>query len=51
MKHNPTRPGTYTVRINWTVHGKLCDEWCIKQWDGKKWNVFSGCRVIDWRKM
>lgn len=51
MKHNPTRPGKYVARINWTVHGKLHDEWQILEWDGKRWKAFSGCRVVDWKKM
>jgi len=42
----PHAPGKYMVRINWfnKMNGRQFDEWQIRTW-----NLFSGCKVMEWR--
>ena len=46
-------PGKYLVRIRWfnKMNGRQFDEWQIRTWDGSRWNLFSGCEVVDWRAL
>ena len=46
-------PGKYLVRIRWfnKMNGRQFDEWQIRTWDGSRWNLFSGCEVVEWRAL
>ena len=46
-------PGKYLVRILWfnKMNGRQFDEWQIRTWDGSRWNLFSGCEVVEWRAL
>lgn len=41
------------VRYQWRnkMNGRQFDEWNIRIWNGEKWNLFSGAKVIEWRKI
>ena len=47
------QPGKYLVRIRWfnKMNGRQFDEWVMRTWDGSRWNVFSGCEVVEWRAL
>jgi len=41
------------VRYQWLnkMTWREFDEWNIRTWDGEKWAMFSGAKVIEWRKI
>ena len=41
------------VRYQWRnrMTGRDFDEWIMRQWDGSKWNIFSGAQVVEWRHL
>ena len=50
---NPPEPGRYLVRYQWfnRMNGRDFDVRCIKEWDGERFNLFSGAHVVDWRHL
>ena len=52
-KNNPPQPGVYMVRYQWLnkMNGRQFDEWVIKWWNGERWSMFSGAKVIEWRRI
>lgn len=41
------------VRYQWLnkMNGRQFDEWVIKWWNGERWSMFSGAKVIEWRRI
>lgn len=52
-KNNPPQPGPYLARYQWhnKMNGITFDEWAIKWWNGERWSMFSGAKVIEWRSI
>ena len=50
---NPPAPGRYLVRYQWhnKMTGRDFDEWIMRQWDGSKWLIFSGAKIVEWRHL
>ena len=48
---NPPAPGRYLVRYQWfnRMNGRNFDELVVRQWDGGRWNIFSGAHVVEWK--
>ena len=48
---NPPAPGRYLVRYQWhnRMNGRDFDEWIVREWDGEKFHLFSGAKVVEWR--
>ena len=48
---NPPAPGRYLVRYQWfnRMNGREFDELVVRQWDGGRWNIFSGAHVVAWK--
>ena len=48
---NPPAPGCYLVRYRWfnKMNWREFDERVVRAWDGEKWNILSGAKVVEWR--
>ena len=52
-KGSPPQPGVYMIRYQWRnkMNGRQFDEWNIRMWNGERWNLFSGAKVVEWRHL
>ena len=50
---NPPSPGRYLVRYQWfnRMNGREFDERVVTTWDGEKFHLFSGAKVVEWRHL
>ena len=48
---NPPEPGRYLVRYQWRnkMTGREFDERVVTTWDGERFHLFSGAKIVDWR--